>query len=308
MLNSNLFIYGTGSMSESLVRELSKKKIEFNGFIDSNENKIGNVIQGKEIFSLKYIVSEIETFFIIVASSYYSEIVSRLEHYHLKEYKDFCSADFFIPHHHSNLSYSQYGEDILIDSILNKIKFKENGRYIDVGAYHPFKFSNTYKFYLKGWNGINIEPTPYKTELFEFSRGRDINLNVGISLEEIDKDLYIYEENAYNTTELNRVEELKNKKNLMYKEVLNLSFKPLRKIIRKYSYEEIQLLNIDVEGQEIEVLNSIDWKSTKIWIIAIEIFDAENSEVRLFLENKGYIMVAKSLATGIFVLKEFFGN
>lgn len=52
-------------------------------------------------------------------------------------------------------SFSQYGEDLIIDSLLHN---KHRGFYVDVGAYDPHRISNTKRFYLKGWKGINIEP------------------------------------------------------------------------------------------------------------------------------------------------------
>ena len=44
-------------------------------------------------------------------------------------------------------------------------------------AHHPQRFSNTYKFYLKGWRGINIDAMPeeYGTYSGKFRPG-DINL------------------------------------------------------------------------------------------------------------------------------------
>jgi len=48
-------------------------------------------------------------------------------------------------------SYSQKGEDIILRRILGE---KEVGFYIDIGAHHPKRFSNTYLFYKKGWRGI----------------------------------------------------------------------------------------------------------------------------------------------------------
>ena len=44
-------------------------------------------------------------------------------------------------------SFSQEGEDIILNNILND---KKSGFYIDIGAHHPVRFSNTYLFYLKG--------------------------------------------------------------------------------------------------------------------------------------------------------------
>ncbi len=49
-----------------------------------------------------------------------------------------------------NYSYSQEGEDMILKRIFeNKIGF-----YIDVGAHHPKRFSNTHLLYKKGCPGI----------------------------------------------------------------------------------------------------------------------------------------------------------
>src|SRR3989339_633328 len=87
-------------------------------------------------------------------------------------------------------SYSQTGEDIIIDFFL---KEKKSGFYIDVGAYHPVNLSNTYKFYKRGWNGVNIEPNHNKLSLFKNQRTRDINLNIGIGQNETKSKFFIFD-------------------------------------------------------------------------------------------------------------------
>ena len=57
----------------------------------------------------------------------------------------------------ANLCYSQNGEDLILNRFLEN---KEKGFFIDVGAHHPIRFSNTYFFYKKGWSGINIDAMP----------------------------------------------------------------------------------------------------------------------------------------------------
>ena len=53
------------------------------------------------------------------------------------------------------ISYSQFGEDTLIaeflsgNNLVNRPKF-----YVDIGAYHPARFSNTKLLHLMGWSGI----------------------------------------------------------------------------------------------------------------------------------------------------------
>jgi hypothetical protein len=60
---------------------------------------------------------------------------------------------------HRKVSYSQCGEDIIINFILTCLKI-DKPTYMDIGAHHPFRFSNTALFYEAGCHGINIEPDP----------------------------------------------------------------------------------------------------------------------------------------------------
>ena len=48
---------------------------------------------------------------------------------------------------YGKLSYSQEGEDVVLRRIFGENK---NGFYVDVGAHHPIRFSNTYLFYRLG--------------------------------------------------------------------------------------------------------------------------------------------------------------
>ena len=54
-------------------------------------------------------------------------------------------------------SYSQFGEDALVNSLFRNKKY---GIYVDVGAYHPILYSNTYALYRRGWRGFAIDPNP----------------------------------------------------------------------------------------------------------------------------------------------------
>jgi hypothetical protein len=78
------------------------------------------------------------------------------------------------------ISYSQDGEDRVLQSFF-ETRNKYKGFYVDIGAHHPYRFSNTAIFYAKGWSGINIEPTPTLIQAFYKYRKRDINLNIGIA-------------------------------------------------------------------------------------------------------------------------------
>ena len=70
-------------------------------------------------------------------------------------------------------SYSQEGEDMLLDRFLED---RSVGFYVDVGAHHPKRFSNTYRLYCRGWRGLNIDANPGSMTLFQKLRPRDINV------------------------------------------------------------------------------------------------------------------------------------
>ena len=74
-------------------------------------------------------------------------------------------------------AYSQQGEDLVVNCLL---QWNTTGFYIDIGAHHPFRYSNTHLFYLKGWHGINIDPRPGIAADFSRYRPNDINLEVGV--------------------------------------------------------------------------------------------------------------------------------
>jgi hypothetical protein len=75
--------------------------------------------------------------------------------------------------HHARLSYSQSGEDMILDTIFYN---QPKGTYIDIGANNPYVQSNTHFFYKKGWRGINIDALPGSMNKFRKVRPKDINI------------------------------------------------------------------------------------------------------------------------------------
>ncbi|WP_233706612.1 FkbM family methyltransferase, partial [Helicobacter marmotae] len=76
-------------------------------------------------------------------------------------------------------SYSIEGEDRILSALMGD-KEGKSGFYVDVGAHHPFRYSNTYLFYTWGWMGINIDATPGSMAAFRKHRPRDINIECAI--------------------------------------------------------------------------------------------------------------------------------
>ena len=184
------------------------------------------------------------------------------------------------------------------------------GYYVDIGAHHPYRFSNTLYFYKRGWKGINIEPTPSALKLFKLFRSRDINLNIGISSKKDKLKFYCFNEPALNgfSRELSEERNNTSKKYKIINELVIETY-PLGEVLDKYLPEgqQIDFLTIDVEGLDMQVLQSNDWTKYKPLHILVEdqldFNDLHGSEIYSFLEQQGYLLAAKTLRTLFFRFK-----
>ena len=117
----------------------------------------------------------------------------------------------------------------------------KNGFYIDVGAYDPDKVSVTKAFYLRGWNGINIEPLPEKIKLFEKERPNDINLQIVAGNNE--GNVTFYTEGQISTVIKSYARTNKS---------INIKMDKMSNICKQYvpKGKEVDFCKIDVEGNE----------------------------------------------------------
>jgi len=200
---------------------------------------------------------------------------------------------------------SQYGEDLIIESLL---PFKKNGFYVDVGANHPIKFNNTLLFYKKGWRGLNIEPNPSSIWLFNFLRKRDLNLNLGIGQKNSEMDFYIFKESTLSTFDKTASEEYKRMGHEV-KQVMKIPIIPLKEILEKYAgQKEIDILSVDTEGYDLEVLESNDWQKFRPRFLIIETLEYKkdgtgkklNDIFDPFTESHGYKKVADTYINTIY--------
>ncbi len=208
------------------------------------------------------------------------------------------------PYRNTVKAFSQEGEDMLISRI---IKGKISGFYVDIGAHHPVRYSNTYKFYRLGWKGINIDAMPGSMKAFKFLRSRDVNLEYAIGENEGDADFYVFENPALNTFSYSLAIEYEKKFKLVKK--ITVQIRRLETVLDIYCQKkEIDFFSIDVEGFELDVLKSNNWNKYKPKLILVEalkfdLLDFRNRELVLFLESKGYSLIAKTFNTCFFTLK-----
>jgi FkbM family methyltransferase len=200
------------------------------------------------------------------------------------------------------VSFSQEGEDGVLQRIFERCS---TGFYVDIGSHHPQRFSNTYRFYLRGWNGINIDPLPGSKARFDALRQRDINLELGISDSTGELSYYSFEEPALNTFDpkvaASRDSRLISEDRI---QVLRLS-DVLDQHLRQG--QEIDFLTIDVEGLDLQVLRSNDWsryRPSYVLAEALGMRDVDqviNSELYAYMVAEGYSLFAKCVNTLFFI-------
>jgi len=202
-------------------------------------------------------------------------------------------------------SYSQEGEDaVLLGFYEGKKKYK--GFYVDVGAHHPYRFSNTMAFYKRGWRGINIEPNPEATKWFRWFRKRDVNLNVGVAENNGTLTYYCFNEPALNGFSKRISEERDNRTRYSIVNTIDVPVRRLDAILDEYIKEntEIDFFSIDAEGFDLAVLQSNNWDKYRPYYIlvedAFEIGIVPTTPIIELLKQKGYRMVAKTKRTLFF--------
>lgn len=204
-------------------------------------------------------------------------------------------------------SHSGTGEDLVIDQILGN---KKEGFYIDVGAYDPNRLSNTKRFYLRGWKGINIEPDYNNYKKFTSSRKRDINLNIGIGEQKKNSIFFKFFPSTLSTFSPYSANQYI-KEGFQLVETINIEVVTLKSIFTTYCINKIvDFITIDTEGSELEILQSNDWKKFRPRVICIEAIlpsgkkTKRDTKIEKFLLSKGYKKYLEITINIIFYDKE----
>lgn len=204
-------------------------------------------------------------------------------------------------------SYAQEGEDLVIDRLLNQ---KKMGFYVEVGCHHPFRFSNTYYFYKKGWKGICIDPMPGTKKTFSKWRPKDITIEIGISETPSTLEYHMFNDAALNTFDKAIAKERDGLRTYRQIDKKNIETNTLASILEKHcTSESIDFLSIDVEGMDLAVLKSNNWGKFKPTIIIAECLKTKlnnlhNNEIVIYLASLDYEPYAKTGNSIIFLLAD----
>ena len=186
-------------------------------------------------------------------------------------------------------TYSLFGEDL---AALKFFKNKKKGFYVDIGCYHPTHINNTYLLYKKGWNGINIDVSQFSIDLFKFMRPDDLNYKCAVSETNKKVNLYYQKEHSQ-LTSINKLTAKKFIKGRLKKKIIN-SYS-LEEILSwsKYKDYEIDFLDVDVEGADLQVLKGLNFSKRKPKLICVEIHQKNfrKHKIYKFLIKKKYKLI-----------------
>jgi hypothetical protein len=211
-------------------------------------------------------------------------------------------------------TFSQTGEDAILDYLLRQSGILKP-TYLEVGVHHPWDGNNTFKFYLRGSEGVLVEADAGLIPFIKKIRPRDTILNTGVNFTgEKEADFYIFKEKSINTFDKEEaaIRQREGNKVLAVNKVL---LKNINEIITENFEQPPHILSIDIEGLDYEVLLQLDTDRFPIPVICAEICTYSQNHIKgkderivELLASKGYFLYADTYINGIFVHGQWFKN
>ncbi|RTL60618.1 MAG: FkbM family methyltransferase [Sphingobacteriales bacterium] len=214
----------------------------------------------------------------------------------------------------SKVSYSQSGEDLIADYFFESIGIKQPV-YIDIGANQPIKGNNTYLFYLKGSKGICIEPDISLIPSLKKTRPNDIVLNIGVSVTVASEaDFYFFDGhyNAWNTFSKEDADKKRRESGISYHQS-KVQLDTVENIADKYNFRKVNFISLDVEGVDLAILKSVDFKKLRPELICVETIEFslnntmnKDQEIISYMLTQGYRVYADTNLNTLFCRSDIF--
>jgi len=208
-------------------------------------------------------------------------------------------------------TYSQAGEDaiLLYACAMLGIPLHECS-YLDLGANKPIEMSNTYFFYEQGARGVLIEANPLLIPDLQNQRSGDVILNRAVSDQSGESVIF----NILNLDGLSKIgdvsEILAQNPSAKLEKSIRIETISYNDIIKNYfSGHAPVILNLDIEGLEMQILRSMDFVNYRPLFIIIEMipysrkFSAgiKDQELLQYLEAHDYIEYAFTGINSVFI-------
>lgn len=221
---------------------------------------------------------------------------------HFKYCFDRAFADYRKnPQGHGEVSYAFYAEDLTIDQLF---KERRQGFFVDVGAHRPILASNTYRLYMRGWRGLNIDAWPGSMADFNKLRPEDINLEMGVAATKGRLRFHVFNDPAMNTFDPDVARKVCEDPRFRIEMEVDVETDTLASILDKHlpAGRTVDMLNLDAEGRDLDILRSNDWsRFSPLWILVenhqCDIRALIAGEMHRYMESLGYHLYVRGLKT-----------
>ena len=202
--------------------------------------------------------------------------------------------------------FSQFGQDKIIKNYF--FQNKKNGFFVEIGAFDGISGSNCFHFEkFLNWDGIAFEPSSIQFEKLKLNRKCHL-INKAIATEEKEVEFLEVEEGY---TQMSGIlnekfisEETIKKDPRSKTKTISITTTTFDRNVP--AEKEIDYLSIDIEGGEMELLDSIDFKKYSIKVISVENNSPEKLNFKKFFVTKNFNYFDRVGQDEIFYNKNYF--
>lgn len=205
--------------------------------------------------------------------------------------------------------FSQFGEDVALWGALEGLNMlTPGGFFVDVGAHHPRRGSNTFLVRkLLGWNGINVEPDPNLHKVFLEECPECINLQMAVGKTRGTAELSRFNHPGVNTISESQRDNQIAGNVFSVVDTVTVEVRTMADILTEFLPKDadFRLLTVDAEGTDLDVLTSINFDVFRPTIVMIEDFQMnlaapETSEIFRYLAARSYIPESHCRVTSLY--------
>jgi FkbM family methyltransferase len=189
-------------------------------------------------------------------------------------------------------------EDQLVWSFFDN---KTTGFFVDVGANHPYNWSQTWLLEKNGWRGILIEPQEAYYELLRQERKNSVVWRAACSSPRKRGEAFLYRPN--DNPGVATLQKNADDPDIRYDCSEKVQVVTLDEILIKAGRPSIDLLSLDVEGTELEVLEGFDLARYRPKLILIE-DKCQSPRKHFYLRRAGYRFTRRTGFNNWYVPKE----
>jgi FkbM family methyltransferase len=209
----------------------------------------------------------------------------------------------------SSKSFSQFGEDLIVNQIL-AYAGKKRCSYLDIGANDPCYLSNTYYFYRQGGSGCLVEPDPLLCKALRRKRPRDKVVNCGLGFSQhIERAvLYRMNDSVLNTFSKQEAHSIELNSGYRIIDEVDIELIPVNIFLEKYSISVPDFMSIDVEGLDLQIIKNMNFARFRPLVVMAETLTFNPStggnkitEIIDIMRFNGYRLFADTRCNSIFV-------